>query len=364
MPTVPKRRRTRASHQNSGPPPTVVVEDKSSWEPLDVAAIVKGIQAGEITGPVPTMLERSDGQFLFYAGEVHSISGEPETGKGWICLEAVAEALEQKDLVLYLDFEDRAESIIERLLARGVSASTISKWFKYVRPSDPLGAEDLGNLLKLGPFVLVVIDGLTEAYHLLGLDPMSNKDAPKFLAELPRPFARTGAAVVQVDHVTKDWETRGRWAIGAQHKIAGIAVAYKTETLVAFSRQKAGKIKLKLTKDKHGHVGVRGTIAIVSVEPMNNGTTVLVTINPPDSKDKETGDFRPTWLMAKGSKILQLDGGLSKTALRKRIGGKSEYAYIAIAKLEEEGYIENTIPGKQRKSYTSIKPFVEDEDED
>ena len=48
-----------------------------------------------------------------------------------------------------------------------------------------------------------------------------------------RPIAAAGAAVVLIDHVAKDKEKRGRYAIGAQHKLAGVAVAYGIEVLRA-----------------------------------------------------------------------------------------------------------------------------------
>jgi hypothetical protein len=42
----------------------------------------------------------------------------------------------------------------------------------------------------------VVIDGVTDAMGLLGLDFMDNADAATFFRALPTPLAQSGAAVV------------------------------------------------------------------------------------------------------------------------------------------------------------------------
>ena len=60
------------------------------------------------------------------------------------------------------------------------------------------------------------MDGITEAMSLHGLQLQDNNDVARFMVMLPRRFARTGAAALLIDHVTKDRETRGRYAIGAQ----------------------------------------------------------------------------------------------------------------------------------------------------
>jgi hypothetical protein len=55
--------------------------ETGSWAPIELADIVAGIRAGEIVGPIPTLMARTDGAFLLHPGEVHSLSGEPESGK-------------------------------------------------------------------------------------------------------------------------------------------------------------------------------------------------------------------------------------------------------------------------------------------
>jgi hypothetical protein len=164
----------------------------NDWAPEDLTSIVDGLQRGEIVGPVPTLLARTDGVPLLYLGQIHSIAGEPEVGKGWIVQAETARLLPHHK-VLYLDFEDTAASVLERLFALGATAEQITTNLAYVRPDVPPAPRTIPGLLAEGPFVLAVIDGLSEAYVLLGLDPYSNVDAAKFLAAVARPLADHGS---------------------------------------------------------------------------------------------------------------------------------------------------------------------------
>jgi hypothetical protein len=87
---------------------------------------------------------------------------------------------------------------------------------------------------------LAVIDSVTEAMSLLGLNPYDSTETAEFFAQLPRPLAEGGAAVVLLDHVVKDRDNRGRWAIGAQHKMAGSDVCFSLEAIRPFGRGLTG----------------------------------------------------------------------------------------------------------------------------
>lgn len=70
--------------------------------------------------PEPEFLAREDGHRLFYKGKINAILGESESGKSWLALQAVAQALQIKKSVMYLDFEDSAKGILSRLRALGM----------------------------------------------------------------------------------------------------------------------------------------------------------------------------------------------------------------------------------------------------
>jgi hypothetical protein len=327
----------------------------TSWWPIDLAPIVKGIQAGEIVGPTPQLMARTDGPCLLYPGEVHSLAGEPETGKGWIALAAAATVLAAGGHVLYLDCEDAPASIVTRLLALNVPASHIVDRFAYVRPTDPFTAATLTALLAEQAYTLAVIDGLSEAYALLGLDPYSNVDAAKFLASLPRPIANAGAAVLLIDHVIKAKEARGRYALGAQHKLAGIAVAYSTDAIKTPSRTTPGHIKLKVEKDRHGHVrshAQANAVANVHITPEDNGTHVTVAIEPPEMSTNEAGEFRPTVLMTRVWNYVHDQPAAGLNAIKRDVEGRDEWIAKALHLLIAEGYIDRQKQGQTYQHHT------------
>src|SRR5829696_7704081 len=141
---------------------------------------------------------------------------------------AAAERVRAGEHVIYVDFEDTASTVAGRVLALGLDEEAIAKRFHYIQPSEPLadaGWSDLQRALTAEP-TLAVIDGVTEALVLHGLELKDNSDVAKWLALLPRKLTTAGIAVIQVDHVGRDRETRGPYALGAQHKQAGIDAHY------------------------------------------------------------------------------------------------------------------------------------------
>lgn len=327
----------------------------SSWEPCNLEAAVAGK-----SDPAPTILARSDGEcFLLYDERIAQVAGEPEAGKGWLALAASAEVLTAGSSVVYFDFESTATEIAQRLLALGIAAATILERFIYVHPHEPLTAateSELREILERQP-ALVVIDGVTEALTIHGLDLADNADVARWLELLPRPAARSGAAVLMIDHVVKDKEARGRYAIGAQHKLAGIDVAYSLEVVEPFGRGKDGLVKVKVQKDRPGHVrsfakGDQIGLMRLASDPTTGAVTVA--IEPPDAVDDD-GGFRPTVLMERISRAVEAKPGLTATEIR-ALRGNSEALDRALELLRSEGYIEKEQSGRALR-HTSKKPF-------
>ena len=163
-------------------------------------------------------------------------------------------------MVACIDFEGDADTWVDVLLTVGASAEQISAQFDYRCPStDPDGTEDdkreLENLIR-GGHSLVIIDGVTEAMSVYKVKGRSEEEVPNFYARLPKRFAKTGACVLLIDHVTKDADTRGRWAIGSQHKLAVIkGASYLFEIVSPAGRGLRGETEnLGVVKDTHGFV--------------------------------------------------------------------------------------------------------------
>ncbi|MFD4367945.1 AAA family ATPase [Rhodococcus sp. NPDC058521] len=230
--------------------------DAPSWTAVDVSAALDGDGP-----PMPTVFSREDGAHLFYAGKVHSVHGESESGKSWLVQCAVAQTLERGGSVLYADFEDDAASVAGRLLLLGVPKHVVVDpgRFVYVRPENslkiPVEAAAFAQLIGRD-FTLAVIDGVTDAMGLFGFSVKDNDDIAAFQREVPRAVARrTGAAVVCVDHVTKDADSRGRFAIGGQHKMAALdGAAFVVDVETVFAVGMAGVASVRVAKDRPGHV--------------------------------------------------------------------------------------------------------------
>lgn len=248
-----------AANTNEPPGPT-------SWRPVDLTAAL----AGDGVEP-PSLLRRTDDLRLLYASRTHWFQGEAESLKSWCAQVAVAQVLAGGGNVLYLDFEDNEFGVVERLVGLGVRKEALgnASRFVYVRPSEPLRdrqyrvtpAEGDFQALLERHFDLAVIDGVTESMTTESLDPLDNADDAVWSRRIVRRLADdTGAAVVCVDHVARGPAGQGRYALGGQHKLAGLTgAAYKFTLTRVFHRATGtdsviGRASLTIEKDRPGYV--------------------------------------------------------------------------------------------------------------
>lgn len=229
-------------------------EVESSWKPI----ALKDYYDGLFQAPIATILKRSDGAGLIYPGKVHSFYGESESGKSWVAQIATAECLNSDQKVTYIDFESDAIDIVNRLKALGVSRANLLQYFSYIRPDGPRDVNDpyWQDILEPDSATLVIIDGVTESLTMWGGETKDNDAITRWMRIFPRTVAAaSGAAVVLIDHITKNSETRGRFAIGGQAKLATIdGAAYLVEPLEVLSPGRIGSISLRVTKDRPGFV--------------------------------------------------------------------------------------------------------------
>ena len=105
-----------------------------SWAGMDLTDAVNGQRDDP-----PTILERTDGKHLIYAGRVSWISGEPEAMKSMVAQYAVVQVLTAGGRVLYIDYEDTETSVVGRLQAMGAPNDAILERLVYLRPETPIG---------------------------------------------------------------------------------------------------------------------------------------------------------------------------------------------------------------------------------
>lgn len=326
----------------------------SSWDAVNLAATL----AGEGDTATPAMLRRTDGQALLYTGKLHAFNAEPESGKSWLAMWACLEVIEAGGHALYVDFEDDAATAVERLLALGADPAQLLDRFHYMRPDDPVNAAATLRVraaLRAWPVQLCVIDGVGEAMASSGWNEDKAADYFSFANALPRPVRRAGVAVILIDHLPKNRETRGDDARGSGAKRGVVDAALRLEVARPFGRGRDGMAKVIVAKDRHGHL--RGAthngrlIAEMHLTSADAGQSVTLTLRPPP--DPGAGaPFRPTEIMAKVSAEVEAAGPLSKRTIRSVIRGKATYVDLAIGLLVAEGYLQSTAKG-----YMSIRSF-------
>ena len=247
---------TNLTNHSSPLAPVANIDDarESTWKPVDLEQLFDGTYVR----PSTSLLGRSDGQFLLYQGKVHSLYGESESGKSWVAQIAVAEQLRAFKKVIYIDFESDAADVVDRLKSLKVSQAEILQNFRYIKPETQSDFRDpyWNAILEPHCATLIVIDGVTEALSLWQKESKDNDAITSWMRQFPRAVAgASGAAVLLIDHVTKNAETRGRFAIGGQAKLATIdGAAYLVEPLEVLAPGKTGTLTLRVTKDRPGAI--------------------------------------------------------------------------------------------------------------
>lgn len=329
---------------------------RRTWAPVDLTDVLDG----RFQPPQPSVGARTDGAGLFYPGRMHTVAAESEGGKTWLALAAAQHELHAGNAVAYLDFEDDEGGVVGRLLALGTDRAAIRDRLAYLRPEESFEAvgnrEDLTQVLgDLRP-TLAVLDGVTEAMSLHGLEMKDNTDVAKFGQMLPRWIAEQGPATVALDHVTKDRENRGRYAIGAVHKLNGLnGAAYMLENRQPFGIGVTGRSTIRIAKDRPGQLRRH---ALPSAGGQHWYGDLVLTSHTEDHADVElsapserSDEFRPTVLMARIAEVLEEHGPLSQRAILTLVKGKRDNAIRALTYLQIDGFVTSKTPHALLKPY-------------
>ena len=340
--------------------------ERPSWAPVDLTPFLDGTYVE----PPATLMPRSDGVCLLYPGLTHSIHGESESGKSWIVQAESARVIRAGGNVLYIDFESGPGPIVHRLLLLGCTPAQIAAGFFYVQPEvKPVANEEEYRawLSIFGArFTLAVIDGVTDALGLWGLSTKDNDEFSAFSKQVPRRIAaETGAAVVLVDHVTKDKDGRGRFAIGGQAKMATLSgAAYVVEPLELLGKGKRGVLAIGVAKDRPGGVRAHGGVQDKNrVQPIAEfildasvpTAGLMWVLNPPPVKDQtEVQDDRR-------SKIIRYLRDYSQSGTNEivsGVGGKRVDVITTLQQLVDEGHVVIEKIG-QKQAHSLITPINE-----
>lgn len=323
-------------------------EQESSWKPADLMPYFDGTHVI----PKTEFLRRNDGEHLIYPGKVHSFYGESESGKSWLAQIAAAELLRQFKKVTYIDFESDAADVVARLQLLKVTQAEILQNFTYIRPEAARDHDDpyWQALLAPGANSLVVIDGVTEALTMWGGETKDNDSITRWMRLFPRAIAgASGAAVVQIDHVTKNTETRGRFAIGGQSKLATIdGAAYLVEPLEAMAPGRVGSLTIRVTKDRPGHVRrIAGMYrksdrtqeaAVITIDSTRE--KIELVISPP-MMEEEAAQLKSDTFNKSIFEAVLAKPGAAKRHVVENVKGTTGRIIDGIAELVGQGYLEN-----------------------
>lgn len=356
----------------------------SSWSPVDLGPYLDGEIDLSRKAIVLRMGKEGDGFGLFYPGRVNGIIGESETGKTWVALHAVHQELADGKLVIYLDFENTAKGIVERLLSLGCSKERVRSGLTYIAPTSMMTTEDLASLaIQVGRRpTLIVVDGFNAAMGVFEWDLMSNKDCTKFVDRFLKPLCITGAAVVYVDHVTKSHTgVRAAGGIGAQAKRAATTGCAILADLVPAARLRKGKLgHLVLSVDKDRDSDIReiannaGKVGVFNLDATAKNGSLVAWISAPKKEEEEPTEEKKFQVDAEKRmeiarsmvKFLRNGESASANALEKAdsIPGPREMARDVRKKLVVAGFLKEEAGANRAVMYSIVRGrvlFKEDE---
>jgi hypothetical protein len=323
------------------------MSEPHSWQPVDLAAL----------GDVPPLEPTISG--VSYPDTLSLVYGEPETVKTWLMLILCLEQNRQGAYTVWIDFEMTGATILRRLRDLGATENELSR-FIYLRPSEPIASHlsiraDIDELIAEHAPTVVVIDAMAGGLALHELADNKNEDVERFYAAVTGPFRASGACVHIIDHVAKDRETRGRWAIGAQRKLGAVDVGITVEMVTPFSRGRTGLARLRVTKDRHGALP-RPYAAELELKSDPDSGRITWEFRPARAEGgNETGDaWKPTFLMEKVSAYLERQSApQSRNDVVEGVGGKRQYVLQAIDHLVAEG-IATEQPGPRNSKLVGL----------
>jgi hypothetical protein len=329
-----------------------------SWQPVDLLAVG--------TSPSPPTIGG-----LLYPGKRHVFVGEPDACKSWLAAALCVEEVEKGNAAVYIDADGNGgEVMLERLRALGLTDKQIASGIRFVEPDEPMVnptkpevATDFGRMLSEEPVTIVVGDSVDALLYLHGLDPNATRDCEHFYHELVDRWRAHDAAVLLLDHVVKNRDQRGHFAIGSQRKTGKAELALGLEVAVPFTRGGRGVVRLLTHKDRPGYHPRPKLGELELVSDAESGR-VTWTIRP--AGEQAGVEFRPTVLMERVSLHVEKflpEEELSMSQVLEDVKGKDKGLRRAVEVLIKEGYLEERPGPRNARLLTSVRPYREEDDD-
>jgi hypothetical protein len=202
---------------------------------------------------------------LLYRGGLHALAGPPDCGKSTLAYWWALHLLAAGETVVLVDEESGREQVVEKLLDLGGEPHHLER-LAYVefpgRGWDNADRAGLAALLAEQRPALVIFDSSAAFLTLAGWDEDRAPDVTRFYKLLLDAARSSGAAVLIIDHVTKDG-ANGGYARGSGAKKANVDVLLMVDPVRPFSRQQDGLLKLTVTKDRRGYLHREQEVRVV-----------------------------------------------------------------------------------------------------
>jgi hypothetical protein len=321
---------------------------RDSWLPLNLADLPDH-------PPIKPTLGTINGIGLLYPGKRHIFSGPQESAKTLAAYLLAIQIIRQGGRVALLDFEMGAYDARARLSDLGATTNDLAGLL-YAEPDDPATEDRIALLIGLAPN-LVIIDAAAGAYAVQGLDDNKRADVERLTNLYIRSFWRHGIATIMLDHVVKNTETRGAYAIGSERKVGGADVHLGFSVITPISRGHTGLYKISTHKDRGGYLK-RGTLA--EMELSSDPETHAITCQLRPAEEHEPGQvWMPTKVMQHISEVLErATEPVSRNHVCLEVGGKRAVAITAIDHLVRLNYVTETAGPNRAKLLESTRSFT------
>ena len=222
-------------------------------EGLTLADFTVAFAEGVDLAPLPAVVQRQDGATVLYAGKLNWIFGLPGSGKSWVSIIAIQEAVLRGGNVLLLDFEDTPATFQRRAALLGFNPALYADSFRYIRPGltdTPTAIAEAQQWLASATDASMSL-AVVDAAESSGC-PSDGSDVNPWLARMVKPWRDVGAGVLCVDHIPKRSEDRPNGPIGSQRKLAAVDGAALAISGLPWTKARGGTIVLSNHKDRGG----------------------------------------------------------------------------------------------------------------
>ena len=216
--------------------------------------------------PLPALLKRQDGGTLLYASKLNWIFGLPSSGKTWVSIIALNEAILCGGRVLVMDFEDSKATFQRRTHLLGLNPALHTDNLIYAvpglmeSPSARAEAQEWLTDAQDASMSLVVIDAAESSGC-----PSDGVTVNPWIEKMIKPWRDGGTGVLVVDHQPKRNEDRPLGPIGSQRKLAAVDGAALECSGLCWTKAKGGKIILANHKDRGGDLDapIKKALAVI-----------------------------------------------------------------------------------------------------